>query len=195
MVYRNDVPNSQNEKLFMTKNEITSKLNALDQRISDLLFSLKPIPQEKLNIQPKENAWSVLQIVHHLILAEEGSLKYLKKKLSFNPKLNKVSLSSKLRLKLLTTWAYTPVKFKAPDAIGGEALPTQSTLEEVSNKWKIVRADMRAFLSKLPDDILDKEVYKHPFAGKLSLEGMLTFFEAHLDRHEKQIRRTLKLVG
>ena len=195
MVYRNDVPNSQNEKLFMTKHEITSKLNALDQRISDLLFSLKPIPSDKLNIRPKENEWSVLQIVHHLILAEEGSLKYLKKKLSFNPKLNKVSLSSKLRLKLLTTWAYTPVKFKAPDAISGEALPAQSTLEEVSNRWKIVRADMRAFLNKLPDDILDKEVYKHPFAGKLSLEGMLIFFEAHLDRHEKQIRRTLKLVG
>ena len=195
MVYRNDVPKSNGERHFMTNSEITLKLNFLDQRISDLLFSLKAIPTEKLNTKPQENSWSVLQILHHLILTEEASLKYVKKKLSFNPKLNKASLSSKLRQKLLVTWAYTPVKFKAPDAVSGDTLAGDSRLDNLSQNWKSVRADMRAYLCKLPDEILEREVYKHPFAGKLTLEGMLTFFEAHLDRHEKQIRKTLKLVG
>ena len=195
MVYRNDVPNSKNEKHFMTKNDLTNQLNSLDNLVTDLLFSLKPYTEEKLNAKPTESAWSTLQICHHLMLAEQGSLNYLKKKLSFNPKLKDVSLGTRMRQKLMTTYISTPIKFKAPTAVGDEVLPDSSTLEQVTMNWKSIRADMRSFLFKLPDEIFEKEVYKHPFAGKLSIEGMLLFFEGHLKRHEKQIRKTLTLVG
>ncbi len=195
MVYRNDVPNSKNEKRFMTKSDLTNQLNTLDNLVTDLLASLKPYNEEKLNAKPTETAWSVLQICHHLILAEQGSLNYLKKKLSFNPKLKKASLSTRMRQKLMTTYISTPIKFKAPSAVGDEHIPLISNLESVTMAWKSLRADLRSFLFQLPDDIFDKEVYKHPFAGKLSIEGMLAFFEGHLKRHEKQIMKTLKIVG
>jgi len=195
MVYRNDVPNSLKEKQFMTKSDLTDQLNNLDNLVTDLLFSLKPYTEEKLNAKPNDTAWSTLQICHHLILAEQGSLNYLKKKLSFNPKLKKSSLGTRMRQKLMTTYLSTPMKVKAPKGVGDEFLPTHSSLEQVTIQWKSLRADLRSYLFKLPDDIFEKEVYKHPFAGRLSIEGMLAFLEGHLKRHEKQIRKTLKMVG
>jgi hypothetical protein len=44
----------------------------------------------------------------------------------------------------------------------------------------------------LPDHLYDKEIYKHPFAGRLSLMGMVDFFEHHFRRHREQMRRALK---
>ena len=72
-----------------------------------------------------------MQVCHHLMLAENGSMEYLKKKLSYEPKLNPVSLSTKMRLKLLTTYLATPMKFPAPENISGDNLPEFSTLEEL----------------------------------------------------------------
>ncbi len=195
MVYRNDVSNFKSDLLFMTKTDILRQLDQLDSLLEDLLFSLKPFSEEKLNQKPSEDAWSALQVCHHVLLAEKGSLAYVKKKLSYNPKLKKASLSTVMRQKLMTTYLSTPIKVNAPEYISGDALPEQSKLEEVSVNWRAIRADLRAFLTNSSEEILDKEIYKHPFAGRLSIEGMLAFFEGHLQRHEKQIRKTLKAIG
>lgn len=195
MVYRNDVSNFKNDLLSMTKTDILRQLDQLDSLLEDLLFSLKPFSEEKLNQKPSEDDWSTLQICYHLMLAEKGSLAYVKKKLSYNPKLKKASLSTVMRQKLLTTYLITPIKVNSPDAISGDALPEKSNLEAVTLDWRAIRADLRAFLTNCSEDILDKEIYKHPFGGRLSLEGMLAFFEGHLQRHEKQIRKTLKAIG
>lgn len=194
MVYRNDVSSLKNEKLFMNKSDLIKKLEQLDNRLQNLELSLQAYSPEILNAKPKENAWSVMQICHHLLLAENGSLQYLKKKLSYNPKLSQVTLATKMRLKLLMTYLATPLKFQAPENISGEALPEYSKPGEVFAKWKEIRTDMRAYLSSLSEELFDKEIYKQPFAGRLSLEGMIIFFDGHMARHEKQIRKALITV-
>jgi len=194
MVYRNDVSSLKNEQLFMNKEELIKKLDQLDNCLHNLLLLLEPHSEEILNAQPKPGAWSAMQVCHHVLLSEKGSMAYLQKKLSFNPKLSPVTLSTKMRLKLMTTYLATPLKFPAPENISGDNLPAYSTLKEVDEKWKMIRSDMRAYLSNLSEDLFDKEIYKHPFAGRLSIEGMVLFFEGHLTRHEKQIRKALKLV-
>ena len=76
--------------------------------------------------------------------------------------------------------------------ISGENLPDYVTFWDTAKKWKQQRLDMKNFLSQLPEDIYKKEVYKHPFAGRLTLNGMLKFFDSHFDRHHRQINRIIK---
>ena len=195
MVYRNDISSEKNDSPFMTKADLLKKLNRIDEQLEELLFSLKPYSNEILNAKPDQNSWSVLQICHHLALSEKVSLAYIQRKLAHSPKVKKVSLSTKFRQKLLTTYLITPMKYNAPDYVNTDALPQTSTLNEITRVWHAVRADIRAFIIRIPDEFLDKEIFKHPFAGMLCLAGMLSFFEGHTIRHQKQIHKTLTFVG
>jgi len=53
------------------------------------------------------------------------------------------------------------------------------------------RKDLYEFIDSVSEDYIDKEVYKHPLGGRLSLTGMLEFFDSHFDHHSKQIFRAL----
>lgn len=194
MTYQNLVLSKSNNLLEMNT-ILDEPLDQLDKALESLLDYLKDFPETQLNAKPNPEAWSALQICHHLLVAENLSLQYLRKKLSFNPKLPPVSMATKMRIRLLKTYLNTPMKFKAPENVGTEILPETSSFAEVKTMWQNNRQELRAFLKSLPKDIFDKEVYKHPFAGKLSLQGMLIFFEEHFNRHLKQIQRTLRRVG
>ncbi len=170
---------------------LQTQFKKLDADFIDLLEDLKQFSDSKLNKKPQEGAWSVLQVMHHLMLAERLSHQYLEKKLSHNPALEKAGLKSKMRSILLKTYLATPLKRKAPAAVG-DNLPEESTFWEVVKQWKQQREELKAFLETLPDDMMNKELYKHPAAGKMTILDMLKFFDSHFTRHRKQINRNLK---
>ncbi|MEL6720728.1 MAG: hypothetical protein AAFP82_18635, partial [Bacteroidota bacterium] len=77
---------------------IERKLDKLDSDLRNLLTDLEGYSEQTLNKKPDEKSWSVFQIMSHLILAEGGSLRYVKKKLSFNPELKTAGAISKARM-------------------------------------------------------------------------------------------------
>lgn len=164
----------------------------LDQELEAFLKELASYSNEQLNQAPGPDKWSALQCAHHLMESEKLSLAYLRKKLSFNPTLKKQTWRTHWRLFLLNSYLRAPFKFKAPEGIGTSYLPETSSLEAVTQQWRNQRAALHDFLGSLPDDLIDKEVYKHPFAGRLPLKGMLQFFQAHFQRHRRQALRALK---
>lgn len=163
----------------------------IDAKLLQLLNELSQYSDEKLNSKPSSDSWSTLQVIHHLMLAENLSAKYIQKKLSFNPKLKNVNILTGIRMVILKNYNLLPIKLKAPKNVSVENLPEQSSLSEASQQWLAQRAALRAYLETLPEEIFRKELYKHPIAGRLSLYGMLAFFEGHFDRHLKQIHRIL----
>lgn len=172
-------------------NKTSVYFDKIDRKLQQLLDELKQYSDEKLNHKPTPESWSVLQVMHHLMLAENLSGKYVQKKLSFNPELKNTNLGTAWRMLVLRSYNYLPLKLKAPKNVGSENLPETSGFEQTAEKWLTQRQELRAFLSTLPDEIFKKEVYKHPIAGRLNLDGMLQFFEGHFDRHRKQINRIL----
>lgn len=171
------------------------RLKKIDQRLQGLLDELSSYDNETLNRKPADGGWSALQVMHHLILAEEGSVKYVKKKLSFNPDLQTAGFSSAWRAYLLNFYFTLPFKFKAPPGVGDGVLPEKSDFKEVSGRWLASRKAMREYLESLPEDMFRKSIYRHPFAGRMSLEGMVKFFDGHFERHRKQIGRVVAEVG
>jgi hypothetical protein len=172
--------------------KIEQRLNILDKKLNLLLEELKVYSDDQLNRKPGKDKWSVIQNMHHLLLVEQASQRYLEKKLSFDPKLKNTNLLTSIRM--FTLWAFlkAPLKWDAPKAVGQENLPEFVRFWDQTKKWKEQRSSLRTYLSTLPKETFRKEVYKHPRAGRLSIAGMLDSIDWHFDRHLRQIRNIIK---
>ena len=172
--------------------KVAKKLDRMDAKLTALLEVLKDYSEDTLNKRPGENKWSVMQVMHHLILSEGFGHQYVEKKLSFNPELKNAGALALWRTFLMNTYLKFPFKVNAPEAVSGPKLPEKSSFWEAAKKWKTQRQALRQLFESLPPDHFKKEIYKHPFAGRLTLGGMLDFFDGHFDRHRKQINKILK---
>lgn len=176
----------------MTKH-IDEQLQKLDEALRQLLTELDNYSESKLNQKPTPKSWSVFQIIHHLIRTEGYSLKYVQKKLSYNPTLKNANSITHIRVFFAKLYNQLPFKIKAPESVG-EGLPELSAFWETAKVWTNQREELRAYLKELPESTFKKEVYKHPLFGRMTIGGMLTFFEEHFERHQRQIYKTLKQV-
>ncbi|MDO8366286.1 MAG: DinB family protein [Saprospiraceae bacterium] len=172
------------EKILAANARYSAKVDAL-------LSQLASFDNERLNRKSPDGGWSAIQTLHHLMLVEENSLAYLRKKLSFNPPLEKAGPWAWWRSLLLRISLQSPIKFKAPKSAGTERIPETDTLEVVLTRWQKIRAEWLDFFEKMPADLLDKAAYKHPRAGRLSWIQMLDFFAIHFDRHRRQVQRAI----
>lgn len=177
----------------MKKTKLLAKLDRLDSNLMRLLNEMSKYNDEQLFQPPAEGAWSPVQVLQHLILAESGSLRYLRKKtsggLSGIPKSN---FGTWLRMQLLNLYLDLPIKFKAPKSAGAESFEPVASFAEAADKYRKIREELRSFLESLPEEAFRLEVYRHPYAGRMSLAGMLVFFDEHFNRHEGQILKQLK---
>lgn len=175
----------------MNRASILRQNTQYEQLVNDLLLEMQGHTEERLNSRPADGGWSAIQTMYHLILSEELSLAYVRKKLSFNPTFQTADISADGRSFLLWLSLSSPFKFKAPPAISKEHLPEQASLASARERWLKIRAEWTDFLTQMPDELLDKLVYKHPRAGKLKWSGMLHFFKTHFLRHRNQMRRAI----
>jgi len=166
-------------------------LDRIDHKLEQLVSELEQQPAEQLNQEPSPGAWSPLQVLYHLLLAEKLSLGYIKKKLSYDPELPKVDWRARLRTFVLDTYLKTPLRRKAPDNVNETKFPDDLSLEQIAKEWRVSRQDLRRYFEGLEPELFSRQVYKHPFAGRMSLAGMLSFFETHFDRHYRQIKKAL----
>ena len=171
-----------------------SKLDRLNSNLESLALKLGKYPHEKLNVKPSPDAWSVMQVMQHVMTSERLSLAYVKKKTSFQQSFKKAGLATRLRWAALKVFLWLPLKFKAPPAVNADNFPVESDLGEVVGQWYENRKDLARFFENVPKEWIGAEVYRHPRAGRLKLEDMLVFFEDHFARHVKQIDRALKQV-
>lgn len=171
---------------------LTERITTLEKHRKDLLASLQGFSHEELNRKPNETSWSAIQNLHHLIMAERGALAYLEKKTQHTAKVKKTGFNNNLRYFALQAFFYIPfLKIKAPKVVAD--VPTQPiSLVETIKEWDEVRIKLIALCNSLSTNELDKELFKHPLAGKLNIYQMLGFLDEHLMRHAAQALRAVK---
>jgi len=176
----------------MTQASLNSNFEKVEKQRRDILAQLKAYDDKVLNQRPSENSWSVIEVIDHLVAAEKSTLQYLEKKTQDLASAQKVGLKEKFRSLVLNAYLGSSKKFKSPEVAlpGGQPM----SLSQVRDSWDQVRSQIQAVWTRLPEHELDKNWFKHPAAGKLSFAQMLTFMQAHVGRHHKQISRTLREV-
>jgi len=171
---------------------LNRQLKTLNERTDQILNRLAAFPDETLNAPPGPGVWSVMQILTHLMLSERLSLEYVRKKLSFNPQLKKAGLMATGRHLLLRWSQQLPFKYHAPKGVQTENLPEFCSLAELKDRWLSDRQKLHQFLSEVDDELLTRELYRHPVAGRMSLVQMVSFYNVHLQRHLKQIESRIE---
>lgn len=173
------------------KNRIQHSYNRYAANVQALLSELGKYTPENLNRKPAPGAWSAIQTLHHLILVEENSLKYVRKKLGYDPELESAGPGAWFRSRLMLLSLSSPIKFRAPKAAGNEQIPDAADFEETCIRWRKIQEEWRTFFENMPPEMQNKAVYKHPFAGRISWLQMLEFFNVHFVRHRRQVRKAV----
>ncbi len=147
------------------------------------------LENEFLNQPPAKRKWSIIQILHHLIQAEKGTLNYIKKKTQSPEKLQKAGLIDKLKSKLLNFYLKSPKKWKAPEMVN--RIPEKDSLENTIIAYNSIRNEWYSFLIQMPDDWSRKKIFRHPITGRMDMYMTLDFLELHAKRHFAQIQAIL----
>ncbi len=171
---------------------IRSQFHKMELQKQDIIHLLRSIPPEKYSQHPDPNTWSMGQVAHHLYLSEKNSLAYLKKKLSYPdsvPKYHPISWGGILLVKLVFL---TRFKIKAPDSLDMRKFSQPMPLDELDTKWNELHREFLSFLEMHLPAFGKHLVFRHPFAGRMTMYQMLIFINDHIRHHQHQITRIWK---
>ena len=168
-------------------------LPILDRKTDRLIGRLAEAPPGDLHRPPVETAWSPFQVMQHVGLVERASVDYLLYKFGGEAPAPRQTLRTRLNGKLVVAGLVSPLKFKAPKPVdvSGQDLLDAPTLTDIREAIAGARADLRGLLREAPATWLEGAVYRHPVAGRMSLDDMTLMLLVHHNRHARQIERGL----
>jgi hypothetical protein len=153
------------------------------------LTAVDDVPGAALNQPPTPKKWSALQVLHHVVTAEALTLGYIRKKMLAGPELERAGPASRLRLLALQVTLALPLRVTAPKLTAD--VPAEGELETLRSRWDDARSGLGALLESFPAELLDRLVFRHPYAGRMTLAHALGTLQAHLDHHIPQVERAV----
>jgi hypothetical protein len=167
-----------------------SAFNELERQRIEILNRVKDLPEAKLNYAPA-GKWSINQILTHILVAEQLSMLYMRKKSLGIDQLKDSGLSAAWRIIILQASQRIPaIKFKAPKIVLDNT-PPAFPLNELTVQWETHRHKLKTFLESIEEKNKRKLIYKHPVAGMLDARQATVFFREHIIHHWPQIKRLL----
>ena len=153
------------------------------------LDSVRHLTEEQLNKPFATGKWSISQILSHVIAAERMSLLYIQKKVQGAEEAPNTGLWEEVKINLLKVSQRLPgLKFKAPQRVVDNTTDYHN-LASISKEWETVRSEFKSLLEKIPDQYVNRRLYRHPRAGYLNVKHALLFFREHIIHHTPQIKK------
>jgi DinB superfamily len=169
--------------------QLSRKFESLEKSRSDLTTYLHSVEVNALSFKINENKWSTIQLCFHVIKSEQLTIFSLNKNLKSKDKLRKSGSAAIVRNALLSFVLKSKIKIKAPALVAN--MPEDYDFKELMGKWEIIRSSLKEFLDYFPKQYLNKEIFRHPYAGWLNISQTLNFLQNHFDHHKVQI---IKLI-
>jgi uncharacterized damage-inducible protein DinB len=165
-------------------------LNALDDRRADLLAAVRAATPAQRAFHPGGIAWSMVDVVEHLVLAEEGALLSLTK----GPRPGtRVTVRSRVAAVLVRLYLSAGFRARVP---ASRIMPQGGvTLEALERRWATVRAALRDRLAGMQGADLRAPKFRHPVAGWLPPASGFAFLVTHLTHHRRQVDRIRRAPG
>ncbi len=170
--------------------QLQQRFERLERTRRDVVARLEGHDRARLNRPRADGGWSALQVLHHVIAAESGTLRYISKKMLAGASLPRAGLSSRLRRFTLQMAFVSPLRFRAPGVTAD--VPDEVDPAELLASWDEARGGWRRLLDEFPEEILDRMVFRHGMVGLMGLRDTLDFLQSHLDHHARQVERLLE---
>ena len=172
--------------------DIQKLVDRIESQRDDLLQSFRSLSQDQFNKSPSPGRWSAAEVLSHIIAAERLSLAYMQKKVQG---IESAAISGpweEIKMAILKASQRLPgLKFKAPKRLV-ENTALYRDLASIESEWVKVRTDLRGLLEKIPQEKLNRLIYKHPVAGYLNVRHAVDFFHEHIHHHLTQLRNLQK---
>ncbi|MCF8237848.1 MAG: DinB family protein [Saprospiraceae bacterium] len=158
----------------------------------NLRLQLNELSDHQINKTPTGGGWSIQQVIQHLGLSEQLSLKYLKKKTLDPSRIPKRDMGYPFRKAALYLYLASPFRYKAPGMVSTSQFPKKEDIQDTMVGLVANQEEMIQFIQHLPANATKGMVYKHPIVGRMDLDGMFWFFTWHIRHHIRQIKRIKK---
>lgn len=149
------------------------------------LGNLEGLSAEQLSFRAKPEAWNVVQVGHHVVIAEQRTADSIKK--------HRGMRSGKRRLYhrvgYMLVWGVLKTGIRVKNPVPEAAPDPDIDLGNLVELWEQARADLDEVLSEVKERGLQYAAYKHPVGGPFTVEDSLEFLVAHLDHHLRQLER------
>jgi uncharacterized damage-inducible protein DinB len=165
--------------------------DSVEQEKNLLIDHVSGLTPEEYFKTPAPGKWSVAQIMTHLMVAEQLSLRYMKKKSLGINDVNDSGVMQELTFQFYNVLQRLPIKLRAPKTILDHT-PEPLSLEDLKTQWGDFRGELKIFLSTIHDKHIRRMIYKHAFAGRLDVIQALRFFITHIHHHRPQIDRIMR---
>lgn len=163
---------------------LLSQLGRIERIREELLEEVQPLPDDQIRQSSSEEKWNILEIIEHLVLAEDyvfgGSEKPTPKKRTPLHFLRYVFVMSILRSFIKVN---VPSRKMKPQF--------NSSLEVLTKRWEQNHQTLRKYLENLDSNTLSDAVFFHPISGPLTAQQALYMLEVHLKRHHKQVQEII----
>jgi hypothetical protein len=166
--------------------KLTKAFNELEKARLRLLEEIDPLPEAKRQWKPSPEEWSMVQVVH-LMMVEKSIQSYMQAKINKGVPLKYAGMAAWGRSLMVTLFLRYKKKIKAPAAV--TTPDTDFSYERARQAWAESRMHFRHFLDHLPTELADKEIFRHPVAGMLNAYQTVDFMREHVLHHLGQIQR------
>jgi hypothetical protein len=162
--------------------KIQAIVSDLEDRKSELINYLTSYSDDLLRFRPKPDRWSMLMILQHIILGEQG-IRLSEAELRNNPVRYQLKPGNMLAVVIDVLEKDIPVE--VPDI---SAEPDGSMeLDELIALWGQERKMLFDLLEDITAETVNDVMFSHPAAGPLDPLGTLKLAVAHFDTHRRQI--------
>lgn len=165
--------------------ELERSFEAIESQRIALTNRALALSDEVLNRKPTPEAWSVRQVVEHLVISDETvgqkwpSDKTAPDPLRLLPRSWRTALIEGAFRRNLTL----PLPSPQMEPRGDTPLPA------LLERWAASRAEMRRALGAFG---ADDDAYAHPILGPLTAAQMLSLAQVHTDYHTRQVKRLIE---
>lgn len=174
------------------RNNILIAFDLMEQRRVELQKKLEQFPNEVMSVREEDGKWSVNQVLAHLSDSEFGTVRYINKKMQGMDSLRVTDFSARVRFTLLKWLLNSSIRYRMPRQLSEPS--NDRSFEQLKQQFDKNRKSLRDLIELFPSEYLDHLIFKHPFAGRLSLYQTVLFIDDHYKHHMRQIDRILKVV-
>ncbi len=170
--------------------KLQTRFDALEQRRHRLLGELARLGEAQLRFQPAPGAWSLQEVVHHLLLVDQAVLRAADRAAEV-----RMRRSLRERIGYVAVWLVLKLGVRVRVPVRGVAPQVGISLSELQEQWGETRIALKACLNSFTERTMQHTVARHPVGGPLNAVQTLLFLTRHFDHHMRQINRIQRAAG